>query len=115
MVAPDWLRGAVGFELTDLNVSFVLDTRGVAEDADSSTMTEKQKDLCRADAYTIYLSSSNKGTEKQQDGNSSLSKSGESFTYKDEITRMALFLYNRWGEEVPDILNNTVTDKSYMW
>ena len=115
MLAPDWLRGSVGFELTDGNVSFVLDNRGVLETADSSAMSQKQKDLTRADAYTIFLTSSNKGTSKRQDGNSSETTAGESFTYRQEAQRLAIYYYELWGETIPDTLSNTIVNKSDLW
>lgn len=115
MLVEDWLVGAVGFELTTLNVSFILDNRGVTAASNSADMTQKQKDLTRADAYTIYLTSSNKGSDKQQDGNSSKSSSGESFTYRQEAQRLAIYYYELWGEVVPDTVGNTITNKTNMW
>lgn len=114
MLAPNWLRGSVGFTLTDFNVEFVLDNRDVLLTDDSSTMTERQKDLCRADAMTIFLSSSNKSGEKKQDGNSSRSDSGESFTYRDDVQEMAIYLYNKWGE-VPLSQGATIKSATNMW
>jgi hypothetical protein len=116
MLATQWLKGSVGFELTDLNVSFILENRGVDETDDSSEMTEKQKDLSRADAYTIYLTSSNKGGVKIQDGSTSESTSGESFTYRQEAQRLAIFYYEKWGETIPDTTNDNVTSSpTYLW
>jgi len=115
MLVEDWLRGAVGFELTDNNVSFVLENRDVTAGSDSGDMTEKQKDLTRADAYTIYLTSSNKGATKIQDGNSSQSKGGESFTYRNEAQRLAIYYYEKWGEVVPDTVGNVINNATNLW
>jgi hypothetical protein len=115
MLAPNWLQGSVGFELTQFNIEFVLDNRGVELTDDSANMTEKQKDLCRADAMTIFLSSSNKGTDKQQDGNSSRTEGGESFTYRDDVQEMAIYLYNKWGESPILAANDEISNASDLW
>lgn len=115
MTTQDWLKGSVGFTLTELNIQFIFENRGVTYDADASTMSEKQKDLSRADAYTIYLTSSNKGGYKQQDGNSSLSENGESFTYRDEAQRLAIFYYEKWGEVPPNTTGNIIGNGTNRW
>lgn len=115
ITTEEWLTGQVGFELTDLNIKSIFVNREVTYGADAETLSEKQKDLCRADAYTIFLSSSNKGSEKLQDGNSSKSTAGESFTYRDDVQEMAIYLYNKWGETPILSANNQVSNKSYLW
>jgi len=116
MLVEAWLEGAVGFDLTVNNISFILDNRGVTPASDSADMTEKQKDLTRADALTIFLTSSNKGSHKKQDGNSSESTSGESFTYRQEAQRLAIYYYEKWGEVVPDTSSDSVTGTpTNMW
>lgn len=115
MTTQDWLQGSVGFTLTDDNINFIFVNRGVTYGEDATTMTEKQRDLCRADALTIFLSSSNKGSIKEQDGNSSRSTASESFTYRDDAQRLAIYLYEKWGEVAPGISANTVSNKSYLW
>lgn len=115
MTTQDWLQGSVGFELTENNINFVFLNRGVTYGEDASTMTEKQRDLSRADALTIYLSSSNKGSEKEQDGNSSRTSASESFTYRDDAQKLAIYLYEKWGEVAPGIAGSQVENKTYMW
>lgn len=115
MTTEEWLQGSVGFELTDNNINFVFLNRGVTYGADATTMTEKQMDLSRADALTIYLSSSNKGSEKLQDGNSSRTSASESFTYRDDAQKLAIYLYEKWDEIAPGIAGNEINNKTYMW
>jgi len=115
MTTQEWLRGAVGFTLTDLNIETIFLTRGVSLDADASTMSEQEQDLCRADAYVIYLTSSNKGAYKIQDGDSSESIGSESFTYRKDIQRLAMILYEKWGEEMPFELSDTIKSGTNLW
>ena len=115
MTNADWLKSKVNFALSDLSVESILLDRGLTLEGDASLMTEKQRDLTRADACVIFLLSSNKGGEKKQDGNSSLTTASESFTYRDNAQDMAKFWYEKWGEVVPGLTDNAVEDKSYMW
>jgi len=115
MTTEDWLRGGVGFDLTENNINFIFVNREVTYGADATTMTEKQRDLCRADALTIFLSSSNKGGIKEQDGNSSKTTASESFTYREDAARTAIYLYEKWGEVAIGITTNETSNKSYLW
>ena len=47
----EYLRGCVGFEVTDSAISTILIDRGIAPGTDVSTLEKRQKDLCRADLY----------------------------------------------------------------
>lgn len=115
MTTQDWLRSKVNFELSDLSIESILLDRDVPYDGDAADMTEKQRDLTRADACVIFLLSSNKGSEKKQDGNSSLATAAESFTYRDNAQDMAKFWYEKWGEVVPGLTDNQVENKTFMW
>lgn len=47
----EYLRGRVGFEVTDSAISAILIDRGIAPGTDVTTLEKRQKDLCRADLY----------------------------------------------------------------
>jgi len=115
MTTQEWLRGSVGFNLTDLNIETIFLTRGVSLDADASTMSEQEQDLCKADAYVLYLTSSNKGSYKIQDGDSSESIGSESFTHRKDIQRLAVALYDKWGEEIPFDVSDTIKSGTNFW
>lgn len=115
MLVERWLASKVGFNIKDDSVESILEDRGVTLESESADMTEKQRDLCRADALVIYLSSSNKGSESKNDGNSSYGSASESFTYRDNAQEMAIFWFEKWGEVSPYTSNDKIYDKSDMW
>lgn len=115
ILTEEWMQGSVGFEMTDLNIKSIFVKRGVEYGVDAEVLTEKQQDLCVADACVIFLLSSNKGGVKEQDGNSSRTSASESFTYRENAEKMAIFLYSKWGETIPDLTADNVYNKSDMW
>jgi len=115
MTTQYWLQGSVGFDLTDFNIQSIFIKRDVEYGGLATDMTEKQQDLSIADACVIYLLSSNKGTNKKQDGNSSKSDGGESFTYRDEVAKIAIALYEKWEVVPPSILGNVITNATNLW
>lgn len=115
MKMGDWLRGMVKFSLSDDNVNAILLNRGLTYDQDALLVAEREKDLSRADALTLYISAANQGSSSWKDGGSSETTPGESFTYKDEAKGMAIYLYGKWGVEIPLGLGARVKSVTHLW
>ena len=64
----EYLRGCVGFEVTDSAISTILIDRGIAPGTDVSTLEKRQKDLCRADLY-MWCASTPSVTGSVEDAN----------------------------------------------
>ena len=114
MIIENWIQGKVGFTLTDLNVEAILTDRNVTAGTDVSTLDQSTKELCWADALTIYVTSSNKGSYKIQDGNSAETEGSEYFVDRDEAKSLALYLYGRNGES-PITSSDEISNASNLW
>ena len=98
MIIEDWIKGKVGFDISDLSISAILADRMISALTDIDTLSTMQKELCQADALMIYVTSPNKGSYKIQDGNSSETLGSEYFVDRDKIQDFAYSLYKKWGE-----------------
>lgn len=115
MVITDWIKGKVGFKISDLAVTAILDDRDIEATAETSTLTQRQKELCWADALMIYVTSANMGSYQIQDGNSSETNGSEYFVDRDKIQDFANSLYKKWGEEIPMESTRTISDGTTRW
>ena len=115
MTIEDWLKGKVGFDLATLSVSAILDDRSITAGVETSTLTEKQKDLCWADALMIYVTSSNKGAYKIQDGGSAETLGSEYFVDRDSIQNFAYALYSKWDETPIIEPTNQINNATPRW
>jgi hypothetical protein len=111
----EWLQGKVGFSLSDLSVSSILDDRNITIGTVANTLTEKQKDLCWADALMIYVTSSNKGSYKIQDGSSAETLGSEYFVDRDSIQNFAYALYSKWDETPIIEPTNQINNATPRW
>ena len=115
MLIEQWIQGKVGFTLTDLNIEAILSDRNVTAGTDTSTIEVRTRELCWADALTIYVTSSNKGSYQIKDGDSGETYGSEYFVDRDEAKSLAIWLYTKWGESVPVSITNAITDITQMW
>ena len=111
MTIEEWIQGKVGFTLTDFNIQAILVDRSVTAGTDASLVEVRDRELCWADALTLYITLENK---RIQDGGSSESI-GAAYD-RDEARQLALYLYGKWDEDVPTQLNLAITGKkTYYW
>jgi hypothetical protein len=111
MTIEEWIQGKVGFALTANNISAILVDREVTPGVDASTVPIRTRELCWADALTIYLS---KDSKSRTDGGTTESESISGFS-KDEIKSLAIWLYEKNGESIPIAANTVVKDASHLW
>lgn len=99
----EYLRGCVGFEVTDSAISTILIDRGIAPGTDVSTLEKRLKDLCRANLY-MWCASTPSVTGSVEDANGVWKhKEGgtQSSAYdKRYLRQMANDIYALYGENV---------------
>lgn len=99
----EYLRGCVGFKVTDSAISTILIDRGIAPGTDASTLEKRQKDLCRADLY-MWCASTPSVTGSVEDANGVWKhKEGgtQSSAYdKRNLRQMENDIYALYGENV---------------
>jgi len=88
----EYLRGCVGFEVTDSAISTILIDRGIAPGTDVSTLEKRQKDLCRADLY-MWCASTPSVTGSVEDANGV-------WKHKEGGTQSSNDIYALYGENV---------------
>lgn len=101
MTISEYLRGLIYFEVTDETINSIKYDRGVQEKEFIEDLTEKEKDLCKADLYIFAATSpSTKGSVedvngvwKHKDGGSTMA-GGEA----KKLIYLANRLYAKWGE-----------------
>lgn len=98
-----YLRGCVGFEVTDSAITTILIDREIAPGTDVTTLDKRQKDLCRADLY-MWCASTPSVTGSVEDANGVWKhKEGgtQSSAYdKRNLRQMANDIYAMYGENV---------------
>ena len=99
----EYLRGCVGFEVTDSAITTILIEREIAPGTDVTTLEKRQKDLCRADLY-MWCASTPSVTGSVEDANGVWKhKEGgtQSSAYdKRNLRQMANDIYALYGENV---------------
>ncbi len=99
----EYLRGCVGFEVTDSAITTILIDREIAPGTDVTTLEKRQKDLCRADLY-MWCASTPSVTGSVEDANGVWKhKEGgtQSSAYdKRNLRQMANDIYALYGENV---------------
>lgn len=115
MLIENWIKGKVGFNITDLNISAILDDRGVVPETDTADMELRTKELCWADALMMYVTSANKGAYQVTDGGSTETEGSEYFVDRDDIQAFAESLYAKWDESPVVERPITVKNISYKW
>lgn len=99
----EYLRGCVGFEVTDSAITTILIDREIVPGTDVTTLEKRQKDLCRADLY-MWCASTPSVTGSVEDANGVWKhKEGgtQSSAYdKRNLRQMANDIYALYGENV---------------
>ena len=99
----DYLRGCVGFEVSDNAITTILTDREVEPGTDVALLDKRTKDLCKADLYMWCASTpSTTGSVEDADGEWKHKEGGtQSSAYdKRNLRQMANDIYKRYGENV---------------
>lgn len=99
----DYLRGCVGFEVSDNAITTILIDREVEPGTDVALLDKRTKDLCKADLYMWCASTpSTTGSVEDADGEWKHKEGGtQSSAYdKRNLRQMANDIYKRYGENV---------------
>lgn len=99
----EYLRGCVGFDVSDEAIGTILEDRGIDAGAASSTLDKRTKELCRADLYMWCASTpSVKGSVEDSHGVWKHKEGGtESSAFdKRNLRQMANDIYKKYGENV---------------
>lgn len=99
----DYLRGCVGFEVSDNAITTILIDREVEPGSDVALLDKRTKDLCKADLYMWCASTpSTTGSVEDADGEWKHKEGGtQSSAYdKRNLRQMANDIYKRYGENV---------------
>ena len=99
----EYLRGCVGFEVSDNAITTILIDRGINPGTDVSNLDKRTKDLCKADLYMWCASTpSTIGSVEDADGEWKHKEGGtQSSAYdKRNLRQMAYDIYKRYGENV---------------
>lgn len=99
----EYLRGCVGFEVTDSAITTILIDREIAPGTEVATLEKRQKDLCRADLY-MWCSRKESVTESVEDANGvwKHKEGGSQISDKDKryFRQEANNIYALYGENV---------------
>lgn len=99
----DYLRGCVGFDVTDEAISTILIDRGITSDTLVQDLDKRTKDLCKADLYMWCASTpSVKGSVENSNGVWKHKEGGtESSAFdKRNLRIMANDIYKLYGENI---------------
>lgn len=103
MTIEQYLQGKVDFNLSENTVAGILLDRGIAEGADMTAVTERQRDLALADLYMFIAGSSTSSSgDYESDGGWQRQRSSKNVYNRNAFLQMARALYDKWGEEVFD-------------
>lgn len=103
MTIEQYLRGKVGFEVTDEAIAVILDDRKIYPGAETFELDTRTKELATADLYMWCASTPSKqDTSFEADGGWKSQKGGwESSAYdKRNLRDMANEIYEKYGENV---------------
>lgn len=106
MTIEEYLKGKVGFDVSDNAIASILIDREVESGADVAELDKRTKDLCRADLYMWCASTPSKtGSVEDADGVWKHKEGGTESSAFDKRTlrQMANDIYGMYGE------NRTVT------
>lgn len=101
-----YLGGKIRFEVTADNIKSVLVDRGIADTADTSTLTQEELDLCYADILFIIWSSTptNTASWSKSHGNYKEAHGSETLRDKTDIYNMMVKIYTLYLDEKLDQL-----------
>lgn len=99
MTIEEFLRGSFDFKFSDANISTVLASRGITPSDEFETVSEKDRDLAKADLYMILANVVSGGGKSVKMGNRSVSERNYQFGVYDRrsFASEANKLYAKWG------------------
>lgn len=98
----DYIKGLLGFEISELALNTIRIKRGIDYATDVSTLSIRVLELSEADAIKWYVSSPTNYTgSKDSDGGWSHQDASSSLSESDRKSLMnrASMLYSKWGEQ----------------
>ena len=98
----DYIKGLLGFEISDLALNTIRIKRGIDYAADVSILSIRTLELAEADAIKWYVSSPTNFTgSKDSDGGWSHQDASSSLSESDRklLMNRASMLYAKWGEQ----------------
>lgn len=101
MTISEYLRGLIAFDISDANVASVMYDRGVQDKEYVEDLTEREKDLCKADVYVFAATSpSTKGSVEDVNGVWKHKEGGSTMAGGEaaRLIYLANRLYRKWGE-----------------
>ena len=97
----EYLEGLTGFVFDKAVIKRIALERGVWEVESFADMTQRQKDLCKADLlYTAYCSPDVIASSTLSHGSFSKTIGSQTIQQKDKLLDMALALYRKWDDEM---------------
>lgn len=97
----EYLEGLTGFVFDKAVIKRIAFERGVWEVESFADMTQRQKDLCKADLlYTAYCSPDVIASSTLSHGSFSKTIGSQTIQQKDKLLDMALALYRKWDDEM---------------
>lgn len=102
MTIEEHLRGSFDFKFSDANIATALASHGIALGTEYESVSEKDRDLAKADLYMILANVVSGGGKKVQKGNRSVSERNYQFGVYDRraFQKQANRLYLKWGISV---------------
>lgn len=101
MTIEEYLRGSFDFQFSDANLASVLASRGIDATSEIHDVSEKDRDLAKADLYIILSNVVSGGGRRVTKGNRSVSERVYQFGVYDRrnFVNQANLLYAKWGEK----------------
>jgi len=105
MTIEEYLQGKVGFSVEVSQINPILFDRKVESGALVRDLSVKERELCTADLFMLWYSSSpsTSGSVKDADGNWSHEEGGSTYSRADKqhLYAEAQRIYKKYGEYVP--------------
>lgn len=100
MTIEKWIKGKIRFELTSDEVDASLASRSILKGTPFADVSERDRDLLRADLLILLSTVPSGGGRRVQKGNRSVSESTYTFGVYDRryFEKEANRLYAKWGE-----------------
>ena len=112
MTIEDWLRGMIGYPVTDASIFAVETNRGIVFGSDALVVTEKQRELALADLITIICQMpSTTGTEDAM-GDWKHKTSGSSVGSIAVLMKRANAIYAKYNANPNGLF---IKDKTQLW
>ena len=112
MTIEDYLKGMIGYPVSDESISAVEINRGITAGSDVSVVTERQRDLAIADLLMVVCQTpSTTGTEDAM-GDWKHKTSGLAVTNSSALIKRANAIYSKYDESTDGLF---IKDKTHLW